>query len=466
MQRFLILFFLIVLVKTVTAQEQVLVFINPEKAVLQTDDLKALQDLAVELDLTLKTININEGAPPEITLTPSIIFQNSDGRSTYYGRYKNVSRIKNFIRTARLAHQQASDNFKKDILLWRNEKAIITAPIKITNLTGNIPKDFDQAAFKKNAKILLADGMKKFKLLDNYNQSRSTRTMYVDLHPYLDATNHLIIKSEIYSQFNCVEPIIQYIDTPLNSGKWKDWKIIFTNIGHQVEQLIIEQINSSTIGDAFEPIPEKIATKSWQALDLALPEKETLNQNSAKQNITIPQDWTVEAPKENQSIIMFSFLTPLDNYAGEVKALSGKMSLDKNGGLKDAKGTFEVQIKDVTMGAEDFDYEVQNKMLQMLNFPNASFVFKNIEGGKQPLTLYKATEIQVEGTFTMLGIPLDLTVPATITPIINADENIRLQVHTTFQLPLFDTFKVAGPDGPSPAKDTLQFYMKFFLKKS
>ena len=78
--------------------EQLIVFVNSAAPILDTEDMAALQKLAAEIAAELKVKDIAEGAPPEVTYTPSIVYQNAEGRSFYYGRYKKMSRIKNFVR--------------------------------------------------------------------------------------------------------------------------------------------------------------------------------------------------------------------------------------------------------------------------------------------------------------------------------------------------------------------------------
>ena len=171
-----------------------------------------------------------------------------------------------------------------------------------------------------------------------------------------------------------------------------------------------------------------------------------------------------ERKDKKDPIMIFSFLSPVDNYAGEVKEISGGMTLGSDLSMSSATGKFTVDVSEVTMGAEDFDYEVQNKMLKMAAFPSADFEFSKIEGGTAPLKIGEKESLKIEGQFTMIGISIPIVVDATIEPFAENDQ-VKLQVSGSFQLPLFDKFKIEGPDGPSPAKDKLQFYMKFNLEE-
>lgn len=447
--------------------EQLIVFINSQSPILNEKDINALKKLADDIAVDLNISDIAEGAPKEVTYTPSIVFQNYSGRSFYYGRYKKISRIKNFVRTARLAHQADTEHVKKDILVLKNGRTAITAPIKLTELSGKVPKGFDQADFMAAAKVSVAEGMSDFKLMPEFAQTRTTRSFYFNLYPYLDG-NKLTVSAEVFSQYNCVKPVFQKFGEGLVSGSWRNRNEIFQEAGQLIETEIERQISNLERGDALSFVPDAIPMKTWTELGLDLPEKPTTEQSIDTANLTIPQNWTVEPPQnKNEPILIFSFLPPLDNYSGEAQALSGTFNLGEGANLAGAKGNFEVNISDITMGLDDLDYEVQNKMLKMGLFPNSTFTFEEIRvKNDRPLQFGQVTHFDAKGIFTMLGIETTLDVPAQIEPVINAEGETRLKVNATFQLPLYEQFKVKGPDGPSPAKDILQFYMQFYLQNS
>jgi len=405
--------------------DQLIVFVNSESPILDGEDMDALKKLAEDIELEFEVKDIAEGAPQEVTYTPSIVFQNSEGRSFYYGRYKKISRVKNFIRASRLAHQGDTDNVKKNILVWKNGRTAVTAPIKLTDLAGEVPSGFDQATFVREAKANIAQGMSDFGEMSEFEQTRTTRSFYFNLYPYL-SDGSLTISAEIYSQYNCVKPVFQQFDEALASGTWRNRDKVFAEAGKLIEAEIKRQTKNLENGDALAFISDDIPVKSWTALGLELPEKPQNQVNIKNEGAKISQNWTVEPPQnKNEPILIFSFLPPLDSYAGEATALSGTLNLGENNRLEGAKGSFEVQISDITMGLDDLDNEV-----------------------------------------TMLGLETPLDVSAQIEPLINEKGEAALQVSATFLLPLYSVFKVAGPDGPSPAKDNLQFYMKFLLKSS
>ncbi len=447
--------------------DQLILFVNSESPIIDTEDLDALKKLADKIEVDFRVKDVVDGAPQEVTYTPSIVFQNSEGRSFYYGRYKKTSRVKNFIRASRLAHQGDTDNVKKDILVWKNGRTAVTAPIKLTDLTGEVPRGFNQEEFINEAKASVAEGMSDFERMSAFEQTRTTRSFYFNLYPYL-YKGRLTVSAEIYSQYNCVKPVFQKFDEGLASGSWRSRDKVFAEAGKLIEVEIMRQTKNLQNGDALAIISDDIPVKDWEALGLELPEKPKIKINTEIEGAKITQNWTVEPPQnKNEPILIFSFLPPLDSYAGEAKTLSGTLDLSEGNTLTGAKGSFEVQISDITMGLDDLDREVQNKMLKMGMFPNSTFTFEEIEAkNDEPLQFGQTSEFTAKGIFTMLGIETPLDVPAQIEPIVNARGEARLQVSATFQLPLYSIFKVAGPDGPSPAKDNLQFYMKFLLASS
>ena len=448
-----------------TTTDQLIVFTNTTNPILSDQDIKNLESLAKEADVQLKIIDIQQqGAPKEITYTPTLVFQNYLGRSFYYGRYTNKSRLHNFMRISRLAHQQDAENIKNDLLSWQDGRSTVIAPLKITALKGAPPTDFDPDEFMLMAKKAIQDGMSNFKLKEKMPITRTTRSFYCNFYPYLDNGGRLTISAEIFSQYNCIQPIFQKYNDGLVKGKWEDRAALFAKAGEMMEAEMVNQIKNSTNGDAFQFIPQTIQIKDWDELQLSLPFKPLAESDTQIQAIELPKKWKVAPHKSTKEpIAIFSFPSPLDGYAGEIKALSGTLEIAENNSLQNTIGDFEVNISDITMGAEDFDAAVQNKMLKKALFPSSTFHFDQITDDVQPLKIGRVTTFEVTGTFTLLGISKKVDVVANIEPVFVAEE-LQLQVNASFQIPLKKQFGVDGPDGPSPAKDILQFYMKFFME--
>ena len=464
--KYSVFFFILFFYSTVYSQsDQLIVWRNEAKPVLKIDDLEKIKALASENNLEFILKEVNEGVPEEITYTPTIVFQNSNGRSFYYGRYKNISRMENFIRASKLSHQKPISSFKKEMLVWKEGKTEVMAPLKLTGLKGEIPKKYDEATFILNAKKQIQNGMKSFELQQEFESTNRTRSFYFNLYPYVDEKCNMTIGAEIFSQYNCVKPVFQQYEAGLVSGKWKNRNQLFKKAGELIEQEIFKNKSTSEIGDALQSIPENLPEKTWEQLNLALPVELQKAASAQKKVVTLADKWEVELPNDpNQPFCIFSFWAPLDNYAGEVKNMMGTFVLKSENQLSSASGTFEVKTDDVTMGAEDFDYEVQNKMLNKKDFPVSTFEFDTFEVSDSDLTYGKPADFIAKGKFTMLGRTIQLFAEGQIMPKINENDEMRLQVNCTFNLPLFESFRVEGPDGPAPAKNTLQYFMKFNLK--
>lgn len=445
------------------SEEKLILFTHSTQPIISQADIQAIAQLSTEMKIDFVMKHDSLGLPEEVTTLPRIYFQNDKGRSAYYGRYTNTSRIKNFIRTAKLAHQKNKPNPKEQVLIWQKGRTAVSAPLKITKLMGVIPPNFDQVAFEQQAKQAIACGMKQFDLLEEFNVTKNTRSFYINIYPYLNQSHQLFLTTEIFSQFNCVNPTYSYLETPLVEGKWKKQQALFKQIGRLMETEIIRQIQASEIGDAFHFVNNDVPPVSWETLGLAIAKTETKTVHKQQDSlIAIPQKWTVEQQtNQEEPILIFSFLAPVDNYAGEVKALSGQMALGNDGSMKGATGKFVVNIADVTMGAEDFDHEVQFKMLKRKLFPTAQFEFVEVVGSSRPLKLGKTASLVMKGEFTLLGITTPIEVDTQMEPFIDNNGKVKLTVNCTFALPLMEKFGVKGPDGPSPAKDNLQFYLQF-----
>ncbi len=446
-------------------KETLVLFVAKERPILSEEELEDIEGLAKEMSIQFIIHNSADGIPTGVTTLPSLYFQNRKGRSKYYGRYSNIPRLKNFIRTSKLAHQKNEAHEKKHLFVWKEGRADVSAPLKLTELTGSVPPDFDQAAFEEMAKKALADGMQFFKLEDTHLTTKNTRSFYFNIYPYLSESNELSLSTEVFSQYNCVKPVFTQ-DIPIAQSKWAEKEVAFKQAGKFVEEEILRQIKYSEAGDAFQPVSNKVKEISWEGMGLgdALDMDEQVERKVVKE-FEFARSWKVEQRENKEEpIIIYHFLSPVDNYAGEVKELAGVMELSKNGSMEGATGKFVVDIGDVTMGSDDFDKEVHYKMLNRKSFPEASFEFVRVNGVKDELKLGVSQKMEVEGVFTMMGIPIPIVVDTEIEPFMAKNDVPKLQVNCTFQLPLFEKFNVEGPDGPSPAKDVLQFYMQFNLE--
>ena len=450
-------------------QSKLVVFVNSGQAVsekFKANELKEIEAYANAVKVDFEVVDISQaGAPAEVTLTPLIYFQNALGRSVYYGRYAELSRLKNFVRTSRRIPQRVAQNPKENILTWQNQQAVLAVPIKITGLAGTQPAGFNQQQFEATAKTAIAGAMQKFGLTAKINLRRTDRSFYMDFYPYRAEDGQLYLSMAIFSQFSCVEPVYSNMDAPL-TGSFDNYAEVFAQGAAQLEQEITRLMTASEIGDAFDPTPTNITTKTWAELGLALPEKnDQLAAGVDYSKVTIPTKWEIAGPvDEFTPMLQFNFLAPLEGYQGEAKDFTGNMLLSDAVTLEGATGQFKVNTASVTMGIATLDEKVHAKYIKVGKFPKSSFTFTNAVGNLDPLAFGTATQVQVTGVFEMMKKKIDLVVNTQIEPGLDDQGKPQLMVSASFQLPLTAAFGVAGPDGPSPAKDNMMFYLNFIMK--
>ncbi len=441
-----------------------LLFTDSTQPLLTKEEHKALRQLAADQNVHFLQHDASKGLPAEVTTLPAIFFQNHLGRSAFFGRYNDLDRVRNFIRTSQMAHPQNKPNPKKKVLLWKNGKADVIIPVKVTALAGTRLAGFDSTAFLQTVVDNLAQGMSRFEVATDYDETIQTRSFYLNVYPWGSPEGVLMLTTEIFSRFHCTKPVFSRTSQPLVKTKWRNLERSLRSAGHFLEREILIQIKSSTIGDAFRVVPADAKTIDWAALGITHDIQQDNYMPSDTAKVELPQKWKV-ASRTNHArpLMIFHFLAPVDQYAGEVTALSGNLLLDKEGSMRAAKGHFVVNIADISMGADDFDREVQFKMLKRKLFPSASFTF-SAATVSEPLKTGTTTHLTLTGDFTLMDLTQQVEVEAHMRPFVDKKGDPKIGVNVSFQLPLFDQFGIDGPEGPSPAKDVLQFYMQFNLE--
>lgn len=428
--------------------------------------LPKIKEIAVAQDIQLVMKDVTNGAPEMITFTPAIVYQNHLGRSLYIGRYTLLDKIKTFIRTVQRMPQQQVDNEKHDVLVWEDECATIYTPAKITDLAGNLPSGFDQKAFHEEALKALDKGMANHTLKKTFNAKRNHRAMYMAFYPFRNEDGKIFISAEMYSQYNCVIPIYKRFDNAF-AGEWSNWKDAFAKAGTAMAAELEKQLLSTENGDALLPVSKSAGVLSWEKMDLPLPEApEGTSANAVPTNIKLGSKWVMDGPVSSDvPVVNFSFMAPMDYYAGEVKEMKGFLNLGTGNDLTKSTASFNVGMETLTMGDPGLDEHVAD-MLEIADHPRASFTFKSVEALDQPkINFGSLSQFNVEGTLEMMGIKVPLSVIAQVEPIITEDGQARLQVYASFKLRLKDNFNIEGPDGPEESKDTLVFVLNFLLKE-
>ncbi|MEO0776328.1 MAG: YceI family protein [Bacteroidota bacterium] len=425
--------------------------------------LPEIRQLAQQLGIAIEERQAVDGLPAELTSTPAIVFQNYRGRSLYAGRYTEISTIKNFIRTSRRLPQQAADNCRDNVLAWRSGRTQLVAPIKLTELQGKKPRRFKAAIFAQEAERAFRGGMQQFLTAERACIEKSDRTFYFDVHPYYGKDGQLVLSAEVYAQFSCIKSIWSNYADPLR-GAYTDFPQLFAQLGQQMEAVVFQHLREAENGDALSVVDEAVPVRSWEALDIVLPEAPANQTLALPADFSVPQQWKYfGVVDEDTPQVQFRFPEPLDRYSGEVSELSGTLALSADLALQ--AGRFEVATSSMTMGSADLDAKVLKYYLKSDKFPRTSFSFDKLEG-QSSLAWGQTTATTVEGDFKLLNIVRPVRVVAQLTPLLDDDGRALLQVEASFTLNITDDFKIKGPDGPDPARKTLLFNLNFLLQQS
>jgi YceI-like domain len=437
---------------------------NPVERDFKEKYLPQIKEIAKAQGVTVIEKAIAKGAPDAVHFTPSMYFQNHLGRSLFLGRYQSMDKVKTFLRTVSRQPQGEISNEKHDVLVWQHERMRVFSPIKFTPLDGVIPPGFDQAAFHREALAALAKGANSATLQALFSAQRNDRAMYLALYPYHGTDGKFFLSAEMYAQFNCIEPIMKRFDNPFE-GTFNAWQKVVVEAGAALQAEVAKQLASTTRGDGLLPVPTKTPTKSWEDLGLHLPKAPSGVVDVAANNILIVQDWEYAGPVEPGSpVLSFSFLAPLDNYAGEIKTLFGTLKFGDGPTIDNTVGKFGIETSSLTMGDAGLDSHVK-EMIAMAEHPQAFFTFLKVMSLEQPKIAFGAvTQFVAQGQLDFMGVQAPVDVTTQLEPVLDEQGAVRISVSASFSLHLKDKYNLDGPDGPMPAKDTMQFFLNFLLK--
>lgn len=459
---------LVFLVSTGLAQGELIVFLSGngsevDKA-FQSNTLPKLKKFAEENEIAIKLKEGSKAAPEGITTLPAIIYQNHLGRSVYIGRFNQLDKMVNFIRTAKRI-PQTKDAIKKEIVkkgyVFQDGRCTVELKTKITDLSGTKPKKYNKEEFLAATEKDVVDAMKKFDQKANYEVFPTDREFYANFYPYRAEDGQFYVTTELYSQFHCHEPIYTTLGNPFQ-GKWKDKDEVIAQAARDIEAKITFHSKNPENGDGFDPISLKVPVKSWQALSCTLPAPPA-GQENIDVSIELPTEWQVKGPVSSlDPMVAFTFPPPVDNYSGEVKKLKGSLSINKELKLSSAKGDFQVDLNSLTMGDPDLDESVKSEdMLDVSNFPTATFTFNAMSPNEDTsLEFGKMQMAQAMGKFTFKGKTIDRTVNAQITPLVDEEGEPILQVSVSFSINI-NPFEIEGPDGPKPQSNTINYMLNF-----
>ena len=450
--------------------EQLIVFVQTQKSIVDRtfqEQLPELKRIAAENQVEFILIDvIQKGAPPEVTITPLIVFQNHLGRSIYQGRSNTLERVSNFIRTSRYVQQGKVSNKRLGIPIRTIERARVWAPLKIAPVTGSPPENYNHREFEAEAKMALSSGFSQFKIEKLAELGRADRGFYLDFYPWLSDDGTLFLSLAAFSQFHCKKPVFELKKEPL-TGPWSQRQDLFRKAAILMEAAIEQSIRESSNGDGFDPVDSEIPTKSWNELGLALPPPPDDKSISVPVNLQIPSSWVLDdAMTTNPPMIHFRFPPPLDNYSGTVTRGRAEIRLIEEKDIKDATGFFEVDPSTTTMGESELDAALQGSVfLHTKKYPVAKFKIESILGDGQDLAFGQITPASVSGTFTLKGLSIPLSPSMEFEPIINESREIRLQIRGGFEINVRH-FNIEEAEGPEPANHTLLVNFHFVMKPS
>ncbi len=430
----------------------------------QADHLPKIRAVAAELGAALRVIDVRDGAPAEVTITPLVVYQNWRGRSIYVGRYTTHDRIRNFVRTSRSVPQGADPLVRRDLPIVRLERAAIGAPLKVAAVTGDPPRDYAAAAFAAEALQAVTGAFERFKPQAEITLRRGDRLFYMDFNPWCAKDGTLYVSTALYSQFHCKQPVHTSGDKPF-VGPWKDRARLFADAARSLEAAVATQLARTDMGDGFDPVPAAVPLVTWESLGLALPARPLSAAGTAECDKPLPQRWqVVPAGADDPPQVQFRFAPPLDAYAGEVRTVRGEFALGAAQAIAGAAAKFEAEMKSLTMGEPDLDAALQGEaFLETGRHPRARFTLREFQTSAPRVAIGQTLEGVMVGELELKGQRVPLSVRTILEPTLGADGGAELVLDGSFELNIVP-FKLEGPDGPAPAKETMQFEVHVRLR--
>ncbi|MDA8020624.1 MAG: hypothetical protein MPN21_24565 [Thermoanaerobaculia bacterium] len=459
------------LLASAAAAETLAVFVQPgEEAVSRhfaDEVLPEIRRWAGDTDLELRVVDATAGAPAAVSLTPLIVHVGPRGRSIFQGRYADVGKLEHFVRTSRVVPAAGGTSTRTDVAVLQLGRAKIYAPLKITDLSGELPPGFDRDSFHRRARAAFLAGLEHFSVVPEVEIGPSDRAFYMDVHTFRSAEGELFLSLDLYSQFHCLDPVFRRFDEPV-SGPETASRDLFARAARILESATLEQLQGTERGDGFQPVAASTPVTSWEALDLAIPDSDRTDA-SALVDVELPGVWRLdrEASAADPSLV-FRFPPPLERYSGQVDRFDAALELtpgESGPTLAGATGWVEAETGAVTFGEKDLDKAVHGK-LKTTTFPASRFSLQRVEADGAPLTFGRTSRMVGLGEFSLLGWDVPVRVDAEVEPIIGVDGQPRLWVRARFGLDIDQPFGLEGPDGPPEASRHLLFFLEFLLAPS
>lgn len=429
----------------------------------QQQSRQEIIELAATEELELIWADPQKGVPAEITTLPAIVFQSDKGRYYYAGRYTEISTIKNFIRSSRVALPINKAFSKNDCYVKQWGRAKVGMALKLTPLQAKKDSPYTKQEFQEEFSSRLTQQLIGYQYQEKASFQKTDRLFYLDVHPYLDDAQQLYLSVAIYSPFNCIEPIYSNFNSPIK-GHLDRIDNLIELVSKEASQQITTCLQSSTIGDAYLPI-DNLAQVSWESLGLKLEKPTNLKGlDSQQQTQNLADTWKYDrAIDKKVPVLFFRFQPPLDRYAGEFKQIQGKMDLDANKQIQQIQ--FEVEVGSMTMGMESLDTKVLKSYLKAKKFPKATFS-STLIGKHEPLVWGQTSTLSMEGDLQLLKKESSVQVQAYLTPSFDAAGQPIIIVQAKFGTNITQNYMIKGPDGPAEASENMEFDMNFIMTAS
>lgn len=424
--------------------------------------LPEILSVAKGLDVAVTVDDGSRGFPPEIGITPLIVYQNHLGRSIYQGRTTSFKRIKNFVRTSRRLPQGTKKLVLNDIPVQKRGKMQIWSPVKISPLSGTLPAAYDEDLFIALSRKAVYQGFEKFHVEKQSAFGRCDRGFYMDFYPWCAGDGTLYLSLALFSQFHCKEPVFRLAGENLK-GSWNDRFELFEKAAVLMEKAVETAAGNPLNGDGFDPVSGATPVSDWKQLGYTLPEPPVKKTISSDADIVLPGSWSIPPRHpEGLAAVQFRFPAPLDNYLGEAQKLSGFVSFPKDNAIAGMTGVVFVDTLSITMGESDLDTAIKGALfLDSATYPRASFQIKKVTNNDS-LEFGRLAIATIEGVFQLKEEERSLSLPITLEPVIDDFGKPSLIITGSFSIDLRD-FDIEGATGPEPEKYILLFDLNLAL---
>jgi hypothetical protein len=250
-----------------------LVFTRPDfsdlDAHFRARDLPRIKAACKAMDIPVQEVDARMGTPKEITITPCLVYQNYKGRSIYEGRYKDISRIAEFVKTARAKPFEKSKRLWKNTLIWNHERTRVIMPLSMEYLAGTPPEGFKPETFLRLSKAHMAHGFARLYYRESLLTHACDRIFPVHVTPTRDINGRLIVTAELYSQYDLQTPLFRTSEP--YEGPWWNRKCVLARLAQKLESQLIIALRTRRTGDGFDVMRKYTRVCSWHELGLDLP---------------------------------------------------------------------------------------------------------------------------------------------------------------------------------------------------